>query len=87
MKAYKVEVLVIDHDGLGAEGIKDVLENTTYPNRCIFPDVMNVESRDIGEWDDSHPLNSISKQEEEYRRIFSNKAINSDGLQRAVPED
>ena len=60
MKIYKVELYVIDHDGLGDEEIASVLENTKYPNRCISPDVANVESKDIGEWWDGHPLNRTS---------------------------
>lgn len=70
MKAYKLEVLVIDHDGIGGEEIRDVLENTRYPNRCISPDVKNIIEKDIGEWDDDHPLNLHSKQDQAYREIF-----------------
>ena len=57
MKAYVMQVVVIDHNNTGPEGIKDVLANTHYPNHCISPEVVGVEEHDIGEWDDSHPLN------------------------------
>lgn len=59
MKAYVLQVLVVDFNNLGPEGIKDALEYTHYPNRCIHPSVGDVEEHDIGEWDDSHPLNKM----------------------------
>ena len=71
MKAYKVEVLIIDHDDIGREAIHKVLENTRYPNRCISPQVMNIEEREIGEWTDNHPLNFINNIKEEYIQLFS----------------
>ena len=36
MKAYVVSVLIVDHDNLGEDEIKNIIENTKYPNRCIF---------------------------------------------------
>jgi hypothetical protein len=71
MKAYKIEVLVVDHDGLGADGIRETLENARYPNHCISPQVMAVTAADIGEWDDAHPLNSMTKARDYYVRLFS----------------
>jgi len=70
MKAYKIELLVIDFDGIGEEEIKSVIENAKYPNRCISPDVKSIECADIGEWDDDHPLNSSLTSDEEYNRLF-----------------
>ena len=35
MKAYKVELLIIDHDELEEDGVKDVIEHTRYHNRCV----------------------------------------------------
>lgn len=70
MKVYKLEVMVIDFDELGTQGMIDTLENTTYPNRCMNPRVMSIEERDIGKWTDDHPLNK-SGAKEEFRRLFS----------------
>lgn len=70
MKAYKVELLVIDFDGLGADGIKETIENAKYPNYCISPTVKDIDSRDIGEWSDDHPLNKSSTADAEYRKLF-----------------
>ena len=69
MKAYKIEILIIDFDEVGADGITDVIENTRYPNRCISPDVKSVESADIGEWYDDHPLNSAATCDDEYAAL------------------
>lgn len=57
MKAFKIEILIIDHDNIGMEEIVSVLENTKYTNRCISPSVEDVEVFDIGKWHDDHPLN------------------------------
>lgn len=69
MKAYKLEILAVDFDGLGEEGIKDAIENARYPNRCIYPTVMNADSREI-EWSDDHPLNNIDTQRKCYEELF-----------------
>ena len=52
MKAYKVEVLVIDYDELSEQEIIRTIEHTRYPNRCMDPIVMSIKSKDIGEWND-----------------------------------
>jgi len=70
LKAYKVELLIIDFDGIGRDGIVSAIENTRYPNHCIAPDVQYVSTADIGEWDDDHPLNHMDTAEDEYSRLF-----------------
>lgn len=67
MKAYKVTLLVIDHEKMGEEAIRDNLENEEYTN----PRVMEIESADIGEWSDSHPLNSRVTTKNEFNRLFN----------------
>jgi hypothetical protein len=71
MKAYKVELLIVDFDELGGEDIKNVIENQKYPNWCIDPQVKNIKEADIGEWTDDHPLNKLSTLNKEYKRLFS----------------
>ena len=71
MKAYKVEILIIDFDGLGVEGIKDEIENVNYPNDCLNPAVKGIKEVDIGEWDDYHPLNNPDTCQAEYKRLFN----------------
>jgi len=68
-KAYRVELLVIDHDGLTESDVVHVIETTRYPNRCIAPRVMRIDEREI-EWGDRHPLNLTTTQRAEYERLF-----------------
>lgn len=70
MQVIKLEVMIIDFDGLGADEIKSVIENQRYPNDCISPDVRKIEVREIGKWSDEHPLNHRDKSEAEYHRLF-----------------
>lgn len=56
VKVHRVEVLVVDHDDMGAEEVKTVIENTRYPNHCMYPQVIATETREV-EWSDRHPLN------------------------------
>lgn len=74
MKAYKIELLVLDFDQLGSDEIKSVLEYSCYPNDCISPSAMRVTEADIGPWSDDSPLNSGKTREAEYARIFPAQA-------------
>lgn len=69
-KVFKIELMVIDFDGIGAESIKGVLENTRYPNRCIYTSVQGMEHRTV-EWSDDHPLNMRSTKDQAYKDMFS----------------
>jgi hypothetical protein len=71
MKVHKVEVMIIDHDEVGNMGVIDVLENAHYSNRCISPKVISVQTKDIGEWTDEHPLNQRSTALDYYKKLFS----------------
>jgi len=70
MQAHKVTLLIIDMDELGSEEIKVVIENTHYPNRCIDPEVHSIETVEIGEWADDHPLNYTETKHLEWQRLF-----------------
>lgn len=70
MNVYRVEILIVDHDHCGPTEIKSVIENSRYPNRCIMPHVMNIEEREIGDWEDNNPLNFTDTSDAEYRRLF-----------------
>ena len=70
MKAYKLEILIIDHDGCGAESIIQEIENQRYANDCITPQVMKIIEKDIGKWTDDHPLNSTETCGDEYQKLF-----------------
>lgn len=74
MQVIKLVVMVIDFDGVGADGVKDVIENARYSNHCISPAVRSVDVREIGEWRDDHPLNHGSTADAEYLRLFGAEA-------------
>ena len=56
MKAYKIEILVLDFEDYGSEEYVIELEQ----NRHLNAKVLKRSSIDIGEWDDDHPLNQNS---------------------------
>jgi hypothetical protein len=70
MHAHVVTLTIIDLDELGAEEIKSVIENAHYPNHCISPDVVSIETVDVGEWSDEHPLNNSETSGAEWKRLF-----------------
>lgn len=70
MKAYKIELLVIDFDELGKDLLIQEIENARYPNDCVTPQVKSVVERDIGEWTDDHPLNKRSTSDSAYKELF-----------------
>ena len=68
MKAYLLEVLVIDHEGYGVNDAKITIEQGDG-----FMTVISSKEADIGEWDDEHPLNYTDKQKAECERLFKDK--------------
>jgi hypothetical protein len=70
VKAHKVTLLIVDFDKLGAEEVREVIENARYPNRCIGPTVMSIETREV-EWDDDHPLNYSTTQRQAFEQLFA----------------
>lgn len=59
----------MDHDDVGDRGVVEVLENQKFPNWCISPKVMKIDTRQV-RWTDAHPLNRRDTQEAEYLRLF-----------------
>jgi len=70
IKVFKVTLCIVDHDKLGADEIKRVIENTKYPNWCISPHVTAMDTRTI-EWSDRHPLNITATSKETFEQLFS----------------
>jgi hypothetical protein len=70
MKVHKVTLMIIDTDELGAAGVKEVIENTRYPNHCIGPRVMQVETREIDWNEGDHPINYKDASAAEFVRLF-----------------
>lgn len=64
-------LMFVDHDEVGPEGAKQLIEEARLPNHISPGSVMSVDERDIGEWRDDHPLNHRGKQAAEFARLFA----------------
>lgn len=73
-KVYKIELMVIDHDGIGEDDIVALLEHTRYANHAISPRVMGVDDREV-EWSDDHPLNQIGGCDAAYDALFVDEPV------------
>jgi hypothetical protein len=71
-KVYKIELLIVDHDNIGEDGVVALLENQRYPNRAIYPSVQSIETREVY-WSDNHPLNNLNTADEAYRKLFAGR--------------
>ena len=78
MKAYQVTLLVVDTENIGQKGVEDALNFANYPNDCINPTGKKIVGREIGDWDDDHPLNKHDTWQAEYKRLFG------DGIENAI---
>jgi len=70
MNVHKITLYVVDFDKLGADSVRDAIENAHYPNRCVSPSVLDVQTKDIGEWSDDNPLNRTDTCTAEIVRLF-----------------
>lgn len=75
MDIHKLTITVLDFDSMGAEAIRQTLEQQRYPNHCIAPQVMAVVTQDIGPWSDDHPLNKQQTAPAELARLFPEPAV------------
>lgn len=71
MKVHRIVLAVVDFDRLGAENVVEEIENVRYPNDCVSPNVLSIETRDCGEWTDDHPLNHEDTMAAEVERLFA----------------
>jgi len=71
-KVHKVILLIVDHDQLGADEVETVLENVRYPNDCLRPRVMSVETKEV-DWDDDHPLNDTRGKFTAFEELFHDR--------------
>lgn len=66
MKVYKIEVMVLDFEGVGEEEIEHVIAN----NKFLSAHVMDSKSKEI-EWSDDHPLNRCGTMARAYTDLFA----------------
>lgn len=65
-KAYKIELFILDVEGIREENVIYFLENVKY----LYPKVMSVQSRELGEWYDDHPINKKDTYKQTYDELF-----------------
>ena len=66
MQAYKIEVMVLDFEGMGEEEIKHLIED----NKYLYAHVMNSKSKEV-DWSDNHPLNKCGTMARAYSDLFA----------------
>jgi hypothetical protein len=70
VKVHLLQVLVIDHDELGADEVVRTIQNTRYPNHCISPSVVGKPRTTEVSWTDDHPLNHHNTWQQEVAKLF-----------------
>ena len=73
MRAHRITCLIVDPNrpDMSAQEYASLLENCRYVN----PGILSVETADIGEWCDEHPLNHRATQEAEIKRLFDTPPV------------
>jgi hypothetical protein len=69
-KVHRIVLCIVDHDDVGVDGVREALENAHYPNRCISPTVVSVDTRNV-EWSDDHLLNQNGRTKIAFAEMFS----------------
>ncbi len=69
VKVHKLTVLVVNHDDLDDEALKDNLESANFANDCMLPSVMGIETQEV-EWYDDHPLNNTKTADYVFANMF-----------------
>ena len=65
-KVYKVVLSFVDHEDMSEESIIHLLENVRY----LYPNIISLESQEIEDWHDDHPLNKKDTHIQEFERLF-----------------
>lgn len=68
MKAIKVELIFINHENIREEeDVRHELKNVKY----LYPTILSLKSKEIGEWHDDHPLNKKETFSKTAKEIFN----------------
>lgn len=51
-KVHKIVLYIVDHDNVGVADVKTLLEEQRYPNHCISPRVLAIDTREVDWYDD-----------------------------------
>ncbi len=69
MKVYKLVISIIDLEEHGETLLVEDIKNL----RGFSPSIISIESAEIGEWTDDHPLNNSNTYNKEIERLFNAK--------------
>ena len=67
MKVIRLDVMVVDFDGMGIEAVKEEIENMRHTSGVV----LSAKEREISDWHDDHPLNCRDTAKAEIERLFS----------------
>lgn len=92
-KMHRIVLFVIDHEDIGQNEVKMLIED----NRYISPNIKDIRTAEIGEWDDDHKLNKTKATIQDFENYFPelkqqspdqvNKEIEKERQLRLVAED
>jgi len=68
MKAYKIEMIIVDTVNEGIDSILATVDCMRYHKA----DVLAITEADIGEWSEEHPLNLKTTKNYQKREYFDN---------------
>jgi len=91
-EVHRVTLLVVDHDRIGGAAVGRVIENANYPNDCVSPKAITVETRRV-DWHDGHPLNQRDGWRAAYDALFPaaisvpHGDVTREMIERATPEE
>lgn len=70
MKAHKITLLVLNFENTSEEDLRTLIEH----NKYLSVSVEEVETVELGEWDDDHPLNKKGRDWKSYFKKDSHEA-------------
>lgn len=83
-EVHKVVLRIVDHDRLGADAVSNAIEDQRYPNRCISPRVVSIDTREI-EWSDDHPLNHARTSKAAFEKLFDAPRVDTIHIKPTAP--
>lgn len=68
-KVYKVVLCHVDHDGIGPDDFRTLLQEANLGNHVTAGTVLSIEERDV-EWSDEHPINQRNTMVKAFEELF-----------------
>ena len=65
-KMHRIVLFVIDHEDIGQNEVKMLVKD----NRYVSPNIKDIRTADIGEWDDDHKLNKTKSTIQDFENYF-----------------